>query len=142
MPSRTATAEQVSRARSLPDKRPYNVAVFLSVIHYLCVISFLTCVVILVINPVENSVRILIGSLVACLLTWLVAFFKRRSVRCPLCKGLPLYDSGASKHSKAYRLRPLNHANTAIFGILFLQRFRCMYCGTPYDMMKKSSQQR
>lgn len=142
MSSRTATAEQTSRARSLHDKRPYHVAVFLSVIHYLCVVAFLTCVVILVLNPVEGSVRILVTSLVACIVTWLIAYIKRRSVRCPLCKGSPLCEGGAAKHSKAYRLPPLNHANTAIFGILFLQRFRCMYCGTPYDMLKKSSQQR
>jgi len=142
MPSRTVAAESVSRARSLHDKRPYNIAVFFAVIHYLCVVALLTCVVIVILNPVPGSVRILVASLIACLVSWLFAFFKRRSVRCPLCKGSPLFDSGAVKHSKAYRLPPLNHGNTAVLGILFLNRFRCMYCGTSYDMLKKSSQQR
>ena len=142
MPSRSVAAEQVSRARSLHDKRPFNVAVFFAVVHYLCVIAFLTCVVILILNPVEGSVKILLASLVACLVTWLISFFRRRSVRCPLCKGSPLLDTGAVKHAKAHRLPPLNHGNTAVLGILFLNRFRCMYCGTPYDMLKKSSQQR
>lgn len=142
MPSRSVAAEQVSRARSLHDKRPFNVAVFFAVLHYLCVIAFLTCVVILILNPVEGSVKILLASLVACLVTWLISFFRRRSVRCPLCKGSPLLDTGAVKHAKAHRLPPLNHGNTAVLGILFLNRFRCMYCGTPYDMLKKSSQQR
>lgn len=142
MSSRSVAAEQSSRARSLHDKRPFNVAVFFAVVHYLCIIAFLTCVVILILNPVEGSVKILITSLVACVFTWLISFFRRRSVRCPLCKGSPLLDTGASKHSKAYRLPPLNHGNTAVLGILFLHRFRCMYCGTPYDMLKKTSQHR
>ncbi len=142
MPSRPVAAEAVSRARSLHDKRPYHVAVFFTLIHYLCVIAFLTCTVILILRPGEESVQIFVGSLAACLITWLVAFIKRRSVRCPLCKGTPLLDGGASKHAKAFRLPPLNHGNTAVLGILFLQRFRCMYCGTPYDLLKKSSQQR
>jgi hypothetical protein len=142
MSSRSVATEQVSRARSLHDKRPYNFAVFFAVIHYLCVIAFLTCVVILILNPDPESVTILIASLVACILSWLVSFFKRRSVRCPLCKGSPLCDTGASKHAKAFRLTPLNYGNTAVLGILFLHRFRCMYCGTPYDMLKKSSQHR
>lgn len=142
MSSRTVAAEQASRARSLHDKRPFNLAVFFAVIHYLCIIAFLTCVAILILNPVEGSVKILVASLVACGFSWLISFFKRRSVRCPLCKGSPLLDTGAAKHTKAYRLPPLNHGNTAVLGILFLSRFRCMYCGTPYDMLKKSSQQR
>ncbi|QJE95195.1 hypothetical protein [Luteolibacter luteus] len=142
MSSRSVAVEQTSRARSLHDKRPFNVAVFFAVIHYLCLIAFLTCAVILVLNPVEGSVMILIASLVGCLFSWLVSFFKRRSARCPLCKGSPLLDTGAVKHTKAFRLPPLNHGNTAVLGILFLQRFRCMYCGTPFDMLKKSSQHR
>ncbi len=142
MPSRTVASESVSRARSLHDKRPFHVAVFFTLIHYLCVIAFLTCTVILVLNPVPESVHIVVGSLAACLVSWLVSFFKRRSVRCPLCKGSPLLDGGASKHAKAFRVPPLNHGHTAVLGILFLQRFRCMYCGSAYDMLKKSSQQR
>ena len=142
MPSRTIAVAQVSRARSLHDKRPYHVAVFFTLIHYLCLIALLTCGVILALNPVPGSVQILMVSLLACIVSWLVAFCKRRSVRCPLCKGTPLLDGGASKHAKAFRLPPLNHGNTAVLGILFLQRFRCMYCGTPYDMLKKSSQLR
>jgi len=139
MPTRTAAAESNSRARSLPDKKPYNVAVFLTLLHYLCVVGLVTCAVIFILNPKQPSVPPLIGAVVASLASWFVAFIKRRSVRCPLCKGSPLLDGGASKHSKAYRLRPLNHGTTAVLGILFVNRFRCMYCGTPYDLLKKSS---
>lgn len=138
---RSVAPESNVRARSVHDKGPYKLAVFLMLVHYLCIVALVTCVVIFILNPKQASVPPLIGSIAATLFTWLVAFVKRRSVRCPLCKGTPLLDSGASKHSKAYRLPPLNYGNTAIVGILFLSRFRCMYCGTPYDMLKKPSGQ-
>jgi hypothetical protein len=135
-------ADPVSRARSLHDKRPYHVAVFFTLVHYLCVIAFLTCVVILILNPQPVSIPPLIASSVACLVTWLISFLRRRTARCPLCKGSPLVDSGAAKHAKSFRLRPLNHGTTAVLGILFLHRFRCMYCGTPYDMLKRPAGER
>jgi hypothetical protein len=139
---RSAASDPNLRARSVHDKRPYQLAVFFMLVHYLCIVALVTCVVIFVLNPGQVSVPPLIGSIVATLFTWLVAFVKRRSVRCPLCKGSPLLDGGAVKHVKAYRLPPLNYGNTAVMGILFLSRFRCMYCGTPYDLLKKPSSQR
>ncbi|WP_193212044.1 hypothetical protein [Luteolibacter marinus] len=141
MPTRSP-ADPVTRARSLHDKRPYNVAVFSTLLHYLCMIAFLTCIVIVILNPEPSSIPPLVISFIATATTWLISFFKRRSARCPLCKGSPLMDTGASKHAKSYRLPPFNHGTTAILGILFLHRFRCMYCGTPYDLLKKSSNPR
>ncbi|WP_265594139.1 hypothetical protein [Haloferula sp. BvORR071] len=139
---RSLATDPNSRSRSVHDKRPYNVAVTLTLLHYLCVVGFLTSLVILSLNPKVDSVELLIGFVVATGVTWLIAYLKRRSARCPLCKGTPLLDTGASKHAKAYRLRPLNYGSTAVLGILFLHRFRCMYCGTPYDLLKKPSSQR
>ncbi len=141
MKSRSA-ADPVSRARSIHHKRPFTVAVFFALLHYLCLIGTATCVVIVILNPASASVPPLVVAVVASLVTWLISFFRRRSARCPLCKGSPLLDSGAVKHAKAYRLPPLGHATTAVFGILLLSRFRCMYCGTPYDLLKRSSSAR
>lgn len=141
MSSRPA-ADPVSRARSLHDKRPYKVAIFFTLVHYLCLIAFATCAVIAILHPEPASIPPLVVSLLASLVTWLISFLRRRSTRCPLCKGSPLLDTGASKHPKAYRLPPLNHGTTAVLGILFLNRFRCMYCGTPYDLLKRSSTER
>ena len=136
------SADPVTRARSLHDKRPYNVAVFFTLVHYLCLIAFATCVVIVILHPKPASIPPLVVSIAASLVTWLISYIRRRSTRCPLCKGSPLLDSGAAKHAKAYRLPPLNHGATAVLGILFLNRFRCMYCGTPYDLLKRSSAER
>jgi len=139
---RSLAPETSSRSRSVHDKRPYNIAVLLTLLHYLCVVGLVTSVVIFVIHPVNDCVPPLIASVLACAFTWLVAFLKRRSARCPLCKGSPLLDTGASKHAKAYRLKPLNYGTTAVLGIIFLHRFRCMYCGTPFDLLKKPSRER
>ena len=136
---RSLAPETNYRARSVHDKRPYNIAVLLTLLHYLCVVALVTSTVIFFLNPVKDSVPPLVGSVLASAFSWLVAFLKRRSARCPLCKGSPLLDTGASKHAKAYRLKPLNYGSTAVLNILFLHRFRCMYCGTPYDLLKKPS---
>ena len=136
-------ADPVSRARSIHDKRPFNRAIFFTLVHYLCGIAFITCVVILLLHPTPMTmVKPLVASALALAVTWLISFLRRRSARCPLCKGSPLLDSGAAKHAKAFRLRPFNHGTTAVLGILFLNRFRCMYCGTPYDLQKRSAVER
>jgi hypothetical protein len=64
------------------------------------------------------------------------SLLKRRSILCPLCKGTPLVSSRAHVHSKAFRIFPLNHATTAMLTILFTQTFRCMYCGSRFDVLK------
>lgn len=133
-------ADPSTRARSIHNKQPFTVAVFFTLLHYVSVLALATCMVILIASPTPRAlVTPLVASLSASLVTWLISFIRRRSARCPLCKGSPLVESGAVKHSRAYRLPPLNHGATAVFGILFLHRFRCMYCGTLYDLLKHSS---
>jgi hypothetical protein len=133
-------ADPVSRARSIHNKQPFKVAVYFTLLHYLCLVGLVTCVVLLIVTPTKQAMMVpLAGFFLASLVTWLISHLRRRSARCPLCKGSALLESGAVKHAKAYRLRPLNHGTTAVLGILFLSRFRCMYCGTPYDLLKRSS---
>jgi hypothetical protein len=142
MPSRPV-ADSVARARSIHDKRPFTSAIFFTLVHYLCIIAFITCAVILFLHPTPMTMaKPLIASAMALALTWLISYLRRRSARCPLCKGSPLLDSGAAKHAKASRLRPFNCGTTAVLGIFFLNRFRCMYCGTPYDLQKRSAVER
>ncbi|MEK7948995.1 hypothetical protein [Luteolibacter soli] len=142
MPSRPV-ADSVSRARSIHDKRPFQRAIFFTLLHYLCIIAFITCAVILFLHPEPMTMaKPLIASAIAVAVSWLISYLRRRSARCPLCKGSSLLDSGAAKHAKAYRLRPFNYGTTAVLGILFLNRFRCMYCGTPYDLQKRSAVER
>lgn len=130
---------RVPRARSVPTARPFRVAVFFAALHYLGLIVALTAVVGIILDPGESAVRILLGGMAFSAVAWLVAFFKRRSAFCPLCKGTPLLNSGARAHQRARRLLPFNHGTTAILSILAVQKFRCMYCGSDFDLLKTPS---
>jgi hypothetical protein len=124
------------RARSVPHKQPYVRAVFLSAVHYMGILAAATTLVVFILNPSHRASQVLIGCIVFIALTWLLALFKRRSTHCPLCKGTPLINSGALAHQKATRIFPFNHGVSAILCIIATQKFRCMYCGTAFDILK------
>jgi hypothetical protein len=130
---------RVSRARSVPTARPFLVAVGWWALHFLGLLGALTAFGCLVANPSHLALRVFLASLAFGLVTWLIAFFKRRAAFCPLCKGTPLMNSGALPHMRAWRIRPLNHGVSAVLSILATQTFRCMYCGSDYDLLKPSS---
>ncbi len=124
------------RARSLPFKGPFVLAGFLSAIHYLSIIAWLTCLVMFAFQQNGTASKMVILTLCLVICTWLLAFIKRRSARCPLCKGTPLLNSGALPHGKAFRIPPLNHGTTATLSLICTQEYRCMYCGNLYDLLK------
>lgn len=124
------------RARSLPFRSPFIVAAFLSAIHYLSIIAWLTCLTMFAFQRNEAASKMVLYSMCLVVATWFVAFIKRRSARCPLCKGTPLLNSGALPHGKASRIPPLNHGTTATLSLICTQEYRCMYCGNLYDLLK------
>lgn len=130
---------RVQRARSLPTARPFREAVFFTALFFLGLIATVTAGFCVIEDPNPFSVRIMVGAMAFSVVTWLISFFKRRSTFCPLCKGTPLLNSGARVHQKAWRLHPLNHGMTATLSILACQKFRCMFCGSDYDLLKSSS---
>ena len=127
------------RARSLPSGKPFNVAVFFSILHYLAILTTLTAFILAIVQPSELAARVILGGLAFSAFSWLLAFFKRRSAHCPLCKGTPLINSGALVHSKASRLYPFNHGISATLSIIATHTFRCMYCGSDFDLLKTPS---
>lgn len=128
--------EQFQRARSLPHRRPYVSAVFFHAISYLALISIATCIYLHFHHPSDEASRIIMISIFVYALSAVIAYFKSRKVLCPLCKGTPLRNTGARPHSKAWRLRPFSHGTTATLSILASQKFRCMYCGSNFDLLK------
>ncbi len=114
-------------------------AVFFTSMHYLGLVVTATALVAFFLEPSQPASRILVGGMVYSGISWLFAFFKRRSTFCPLCKGTPLVNTGARTHARARRLYPLNHGMTATLSIMATQKFRCMYCGSDYDLLKPSS---
>lgn len=130
---------RVQRARSLPTAKPFRIAVFFSALFFLGLIASITAGYCVIRDPNQFSVRVLVAAMGFSVVAWLISFIKRRSTFCPLCKGTPLLNSGARAHQKAWRLYPLNHGTTATLSILACQKFRCMYCGSDYDLLKSSS---
>ncbi len=129
----------VSRLRSVPHRQPFIRAVFLSAMHYLGILAAATTLAVYMAEPSPLASKLLIACLGFTALTWLLAFLKRRATHCPLCKGTPLINSGALPHKKAFRIFPFNHGVSATFSIIATQKFRCMYCGTGFDILKEPS---
>jgi hypothetical protein len=126
-------------ARSLPFKRPFYVAVFFSALHFLGLIMTVTALVLFVAEPSQSARNLILGGIGLSVVTWMIAFFKRRAAHCPLCKGTPLLNSGARPHSRAKRLFPFSHGVSATLSIIATQTFRCMYCGSDFDLLKTPS---
>jgi hypothetical protein len=112
------------------------VAVFLSSLYFLSLVATATALAGFFLRPSHLASRMLVLGLACTALTWLIAYFKRRAVHCPLCKGTPLINSGAMPHARARRLGPFNHGLSAVLSIMAMQKFRCMYCGSDYDLLK------
>ena len=111
----------------------------LGALHFLCLIFTLTAAAVFFTDHSELASRFLLAGMAASVASWLLAFIKRRGVYCPLCKGTPLVNSGARPHAKAWRIPPLNQGTSAMLSLLASQRFRCMYCGETFDLMKPSN---
>lgn len=127
---------RVPHARSVPSARPFRVAVFFSALHFLGLVAAVTALAGFFLQPSQLASHLLMGGIIFSGLSWLIAYFKRRGVHCPLCKGTPLVNSGAMPHVRARRIRPFNHGVSAVLSIMATQKFRCMYCGSDYDLLK------
>lgn len=129
---------RVARPRSLPGAFHYQFCLVLCAINYLCIIALVTTSVMTLLHAHQRAIHLLILTSAATLATWFLAYFKRRKTLCPLCKGTPLMESGARLHIRAKRIFPFSHGVSTVLFILFTQKFRCMYCGTDFDLLKDS----
>jgi hypothetical protein len=136
-PDQRPKPKSSSKARSLRHPRSFFLAIFFTAIHYLSLIACITCLVFFVREPHFGTAGILGGSVGLAILTWIIAYYKRRAALCPLCKGTPLLNSGAIPHPAATRLRPFNHGVSSVLSCLFTHHFRCMYCGSWYDLLRQ-----
>ena len=132
----SGTRTRFPRARSLPNPWPFRAAACFSSLFILCLVAAATALACLLIRPEPLAKDLLIGALVGTAVTWLIALLKRRTVLCPLCKGTPLLNNQAHVHSRAWSLWPFNHGFTSIISIIVSQKFRCMYCGSDFDLLK------
>jgi len=135
---------QNKRPRSLAHSGVFYSAVFWCAINFLCFASTLIFVSIYVYDPMilgEGEAKpryVIIAGITISLVTFIIAYIKRRAAKCPLCKGTPLLNTGAQPHHNAISVMPFNHGYTAVLSIVFTQKICCMYCGTKYDLLKTS----
>lgn len=129
--------KNATKARSLRHPRPFVLAVALAAVHFLTLVAAITSVVLFIMDPRHLTMLLLLGSVAASIFTWILAYFKRKAALCPLCKGTPLFNSGAIPHPNATRLRPFNYGLSAVLSLLFTHHFRCMYCGCRYDLLRE-----
>jgi hypothetical protein len=129
------------RARSLPSTRRYYAAVICSIVHFATLAITVTALVLLLSSPSHLKLIMTLGALAGSVATWLLAHLQRKSAFCPLCKGTPLANTGAHPHRSAQRLPPFNEGVTAVLAIIATQKFRCMYCGSNFDLLKPSRHQ-
>lgn len=134
------------RYRSIPYRRAFYSATLWTILHLFCVISTITAIVMFFLYHKSANFgtfkRIIIIGVSSSILTLVISFYKRRMARCPLCIGTPLLNSGALAHKRSYSLGPFNDGFTAVLSIACTQKFRCMYCGTRYDLLKPSRSER
>jgi len=105
-------------------------------VHYWGTFTLLLAIPVFLVEQTPLARNLLIGSAVFYLFSGLVSFLNRRKVICPLCKGTPLLSTRAHVHAKAFRIFPLDHGTTATLALIFTQTFRCMFCGSRFDLLK------
>jgi len=129
-------------AHSLPHRRPFVAAALLALLHCLLGVALVALAWVFLVRGDPAAGPWLLATAIALALAWLVALPVRRAARCPLCRGTPLLDTRAAPHPKASRVAPLNHGTTALLSLAFRHRFRCMFCGTPFDLLKRRPSRR
>ncbi len=117
--------------------RSFRIAALFTAMHYLGLLAAVALLAGLLVRPEPQTLRLLLWAMAFSALSWLFALLKRRSARCPLCKGTPLVECGAITHTRARRIQPFNHGVSALLSIMTTRKFRCMYCGTDYDLRKR-----
>lgn len=129
--------KRVERARAVPTSRPYYVAAILFSCFVLCLVGAVTSIWFAVADSNQEALHLFLMFMSLSLIFWLMSYIKRKHTICTLCKGTPLLNSGSLVHVRAKRLPPLNHGTTALASIIFSQKYRCMFCGEDYDLLKK-----
>jgi hypothetical protein len=128
--------------RSLSVTQPFYTAIFIVLLHWLGFATFVTAAFLSSSLPHSLTIPWMTGSLIFSGVMWIIGILKRRQAYCPLCRGTPLIDSRARVHEKAKRIWPFNHGMTALLSIIATHKFRCMYCGSEYDMLKDTARRR
>lgn len=130
-----------AKPRALSHSNHFFQAVVLYTVHLFCLIATITLIVLLMKTGHENAPTILAASIGISAFTGVIAYIKRRGTICPLCRSASLIGTRACRNERAKRIWPFSFAVSSMISIIFLQRFRCMHCGTDFDLLKEPRRQ-
>lgn len=133
--------QRANRSLSLHHKKPFIVALIATLCFWVVSVACLTCFISIILLGKSKGTpmtKLLIALLILSIILWFFAYLQRRRARCPLCKASPFLGTLSHTHPKAERVLFLGPQTTAILKALFTLRWRCMHCGTPFDLLKKT----
>jgi hypothetical protein len=135
-----SSSNSISRYRSIPYRAPFYLAVIWTLLHWCSIAATITLVGLFLTHTQTGNggqfKRPIIMAAVSTVITLVLSHYNRRAARCPLCIGTALINTGALTHKRSSKLGPFSEGYTSIISIAVTQKFRCMYCGTRYDLLK------
>lgn|GEM_PF-706767 len=134
--------ESKQRARSFPCSIELLCGAFSIFVLWLSTITAVVSLAMKYTGHNEPWTNLSILSLVVLALSLVVTLSLSLTKKCPLCHGTPLHSRSCPKHRLADRWRPFTHRATTVLRILTTLSFRCMYCGTPFRLFKRSSREK
>jgi hypothetical protein len=135
--------EDKQRRRSCPQSARFFGAACCFLILWLSVAALITSLVMITMGYHEPWTALCLWATAAAIGSFTASLITSLNAKCPLCLGTPLHSRhGCRKHRLADRWPLLTRRATVILRIVTALSFRCMYCGTPFRLFKKSSQRR
>ncbi len=138
-PSDKGTWEDRQRSRSIPHSFELLCGAFSIFMLWLSTLGTVVSLVMHFTGHGSPWVMLSIGSLAVMVVTLISSLSLSLTKKCPLCHGTPLHSRHCPKHRLAEHWPPFTRRATVVLRILTSLSFRCMYCGTPFRLFKKSS---
>lgn len=137
-----ASWEDKQRSRSYPHSLDLLLGALSILVLWLSVPLLILSLVMKTLGQPGPWGALCIYALVALVCSLVLTLCISLTKRCPLCHGTPLHSRQCPKHRLADQWPLLTHRATTALRILLTLSFRCMYCGTPFRLFKRSSRQR
>lgn len=132
-----APASPVHRVRrARPFRRPARMwcSALLYLVSYAALVAFLVFSVRLFVTNDRDQGVIALACLSSFVLLRLLAAWNAAVLTCPLCHGGVLQEKRCRKHRDARRLPFVGYRPLVVLSTLFIGRFTCMYCGSPFRL--------
>jgi hypothetical protein len=140
--SNPGTWEDRQRPRSCPNSAGLLFCALSIFVMWLSTAGVVLALIMKFNGHAEPWSRVSVICLIVMAVSLVISLIFSMTRHCPLCHGTPLHSRRCPKHRLADRWLPLTHRATVVVRMLTTLSFRCMYCGTPFRLFKKSSRQR